>query len=109
MISSETTHQVVCDECGYPAIEAPTTAEARRNAQVGGYGYEPFQVIDGRDLCHDCTPQGKLEARERQVRLCQRSWGFAGIDPYTTAEVAGWYLDAGLFPPVEPPDHLVHG
>lgn len=100
-VVSETTHRVVCDECGYHFDEADTRSKARELAERDEH--RRLVVVDGRDLCFDCTDEGRASIREHLIRLATNSWKYDGVDPEVSRRVAGAMLDQGIMPPAETP------
>lgn len=107
MIVSETRYWVVCDECGYPYYESESPDEALVAARNETLADRHLHEIDGRHVCHRCTPEGKAETREHFVRLAQYAWKHDGVDPEVARAYAEELLDAGIFPPPETPTHLI--
>jgi len=110
MIESKIVYWLVCDDCGFVYEECESPEEAFEIARDYDLPDKRLCEMDGRQVCYDCTPQGQADRREWWVKMSQRSWGYWGVDPYTTARAVEEILDRGEHPPIDPPfEVLVSG
>lgn len=100
-VKETSTFVLVCDECGYPGVETDERSKARDLAHSDDV--MKWHVVDGRDVCHDCTEEGKAESREHLIQLAIYSWRYDGVTPEAARAVAEAMLDRGTFPPPETP------